>query len=114
MFGRPQKLGTMPTASQLLAVGLDAVKDTRIALEELIELEDTEEDLDEIDRQLYRQLANEVAEILRRLNEMGAAVEANVIRAAIRKNIVGTLKQRKEESERNYQRLKALLSKTEN
>jgi len=102
----------MTTASQLLAVGLDAVKDTRIALEELIELEDTEEDLDEIDRQnkLYRQLANEVAEILRRLNEIGAAVEAN----AIRKNIVGTLKQRKEESERNYQRLKALLSKTEN
>lgn len=107
---------TKTTASQLLAVGLDAVKDTRIALEELIELEDTEEDLDEIDRQnkLYRQLANEVAEILRRLNEIGAAVEANAIRAAIRKNIVGTLKQRKEESERNYQRLKALLSKTEN
>ena len=106
----------MTTASQLLAVGLDAVKDTRIALEELHELEDTEEDLDEIDRQnkLYRQLANEVAEILRRLNEIGAAVEANAIRAAIRKNIVGTLKQRKEESERNYQRLKALLSKTEN
>jgi len=45
---------------------------------------------------------------------MGAIVEANAIRAAIRKNIVGTLKQRKEESERNYQRLKALLSKTEN
>ena len=107
---------TKTTASQLLAVGLDAVKDTRIALEELHELEDAEEDLDEIDRQnkLYRQLANEVAEILRRLNEIGAAVEANAIRAAIRKNIVGTLKQRKEESERNYQRLKALLSKTEN
>ena len=106
----------MTTASQLLAVGLDAVEDTRIALEELHELEDTEEDLDEIDRQdkLFRQVANEVEEILRRLNEMGAAVEANAIRAAIRKNIVGTLKRRKEESEQNYQRLKTLLSKTEN
>jgi len=33
----------MTTASQLLAVGLDAVKDTLIALDELIELEDAEE-----------------------------------------------------------------------